>query len=91
MKYIEAKELALNYDAKLLATDPRFRRTVEIGHEDGSYFKWCNAFLMENEEWIFVFTEHFGFHLFDSDDLKSFICYTLNGKKVVEADIEQML
>ncbi len=68
MNYKEAVELAKAYDSKLLATDPRFQQDVSFQHEDGSYFYWRNAFLMEKDKWVFVFTEHFGFHVFDHSD-----------------------
>jgi len=61
------------YDAKLLATDPRFRRSVTIIHEDGSHLHYDSAFLMRvNKEWIACFTEHHGTSIYHEEDLVSF-------------------
>jgi hypothetical protein len=65
----EAEALANKYDKTLLATDPRFRRSVVIDHDDGSHFQWDSAFLMRKENWILVFTEHHRFHVYDADDV----------------------
>lgn len=69
MNYREALESAGKYDDELKCTDPRFRRSVQVFHEDGSHFKWMSAFLMQKDEWLFVFTEHFSYFVFAKDDL----------------------
>ncbi len=89
MKYREAKELAETYDGKLLATDPRFQRWAEVGLEDSTFFRWRNGFLMENDEFLFVFTEHYGFHVYDLDDVRSFEQYELFGSDYSQLDIER--
>lgn len=64
------KEKAEAYDKTLLATDPRFRRSVIIEHEDGSYLRFDRAFLMQvDSEWIACFTEHHGTHVYYVTDL----------------------
>ena len=69
MNYTEALEAAGRYDDNLLATDPRFRRSVLILHEDGSIFRVDSAFLMQKDEWVFMFSEHYSYMVFDKDDL----------------------
>lgn len=70
------REKAEEYDKTLLATDPRFRRTVIMHHEDGSYLQYDNAFLMRAErEWIVCFTEHHGVHVYHADDLFAYSEY----------------
>lgn len=69
VKYQEIDVTAKAYDHKLLATDTRFSRTVTLSHTDGSFFKWKRAFVMERMNWIIVFTEHHGYHIYDKDDL----------------------
>lgn len=73
---------ASDYDAGLLANDPRFRREVTLIHEDGSVVHYDSAFLMkvkdttsqlgepgDQEYWIVCFTEHHGLHVDHSTDL----------------------
>jgi hypothetical protein len=66
------REKAEEYDAKLLATDPRFRRSVTLNHEDGSHLHFDSAFLMRIGEWIACFTEHHGVLVYHADDLSSY-------------------
>lgn len=74
----EAEALAQEIDKDLRATDPRFRNAVYLRHEDGSTFIWNNAFLDYTEvhanalfdmEYVIVFTEHHGFHVYNTDDV----------------------
>jgi hypothetical protein len=69
MTYAEVEVLAKAYDNKLKAN--RFNDVVVVSHQDGSYFSWCNAFAMKKGTWYIVFTEHFGYHIFDKDDINS--------------------
>ena len=67
------REKAEEYDKKLLATDLRFRRSVTLKHEDGSYLHFDSAFLMRVEnEWIACFTEHHGTFVYHITDLTSY-------------------
>jgi len=66
----EIRKLAEEYDAKLLASDPRFRRSVTLNHEDGSYLHYDSAFLMRIQGvWIACFTEHHGVLVYHAEDL----------------------
>ena len=67
------REIAEEYDAKLMATDLRFRRAVTLNHEDGTYLHFDAAFLMRiQKEWIACFTEHHGVFVYHETDLHSF-------------------
>jgi hypothetical protein len=64
------RTIAEAYDHQLLATDPRFRRSVTLMHEDGSFLHFDSAFLLRiRSEWIVCFTEHHGLHIYHADDL----------------------
>lgn len=64
-----ANALAEEYDKGLLATDPRFRGLVIVrGEHDGSCFVYPDAFVVKKDEWYVVFTEHYGFHVYHSED-----------------------
>ena len=64
---------AAEYDSKLLATDPRFRRLVMLTHEDGSVLYFRYAFiLIVDSEWVAVFTEHHGPHVYHQEDLQGY-------------------
>ena len=76
MNFREITNLAQEYDKTLQADDSRFRRSVAINHEDGSHFHCKNAFLLIKEDWIIVFTEHFGTHIFDQSDLSTYYQYS---------------
>lgn len=65
----EAKLWAAEYNKKLLCTDIRFKRMVSICHHDGSVMNLQGAFLMTSGDWLFCFSEHCGFHIFDRGDL----------------------
>lgn len=69
VRYQEIEKLVKEYDDKLLATDPRFMRTVFLSHTDGSTFKWVRAFVVKKDDWIIVFSEHHGYHIFEQDDI----------------------
>ena len=69
-------DLALNYDNKLKADDERFQHSVQILHEEGTTYFFHNAFMMNYVEkkanYIVVFTEHQGFHVFAEDELSGY-------------------
>lgn len=74
---------AAEYDKSFLSTNDRYRNVVMIVHEEGTILWYRNAFVMkyydekhgdwgasENPgQWIMVFTEHHGFHVYPIDDL----------------------
>lgn len=67
------REKAEAYDKQLLCTDPRFRRSVTLIHEEGTYLHYESAFLMRIEsEWIACFTEHHGVLVYHADDLSGY-------------------
>jgi hypothetical protein len=68
----EVQEIAKQYDSKLLATDPRFRRTSIIIDEEGSTFQIKNAFLVGCSNHIILFSEHQGTMIFHRDELYSY-------------------
>jgi hypothetical protein len=83
-----AHKVAEGYDKALLATDPRFSHVVRVVHEEGTSLFYVNAFLMKWKDpevvegawgacetpgqWLFIFTEHHGFHVYPLDDLHSY-------------------
>ena len=95
-----AHEVARKYDEGLRATDPRFNFCVHIIHEEGTIYFFEHAFLMEwkdpevlpnpenaakrQGEWLLVFTEHQGFHVFSFDDL---YCYDQYSKVHLEPEV----
>lgn len=73
----EAEEVARQLDMALRADDPRLRNCVHVALGDGSAFFWDSAFCETKKtswqgqvlEWLFVFTEHHGFHVFPWEDV----------------------
>jgi hypothetical protein len=90
MTYDDIYKLAADYNHNLLATDVIFTRSAEVTHADDSYFRWRHSSIMTKENWVIVFTEHFGFHLFERSDLQTFRHYTLGAPFVTEEKIEEM-
>jgi len=84
MKRIHA--VAAEMDEHLRADDLRLQHSVMILHEEGTTLFYRNAYLVkyydslhgdwgasENPgEWIMIFTEHHGFHVYPVDDLSWF-------------------
>jgi len=69
MKAIEAFELAAEMNKTLLATDPRLRRAVKIIHDEGTVLFFDYAFAENHEDWVFIFTEHHGHHVYHESDV----------------------
>jgi hypothetical protein len=69
------REIAQEIDKNLLASDPRFSYVVYLSHEDGSFFHYENAFIMNCEEYLIIFTEHHNFHIFVRDEVSHFQQY----------------
>ena len=69
-------DLAKEYDKNLLCTYSRLRHSVRIIHEDGSILFFEDAFLMKHNdsegEWIIIFTEHHGFHVYHGTELYNY-------------------
>lgn len=84
MKRVHA--VAEMLDKNLRADDPRLQHCVLILHEEGTTLFFRNAFFKRYHdgehgnwgdsehpgEWIMVFTEHHGFHVYPVDDLSWF-------------------
>jgi hypothetical protein len=69
--YKQIKQQANEYDNQLACTDPRFLRSVHVVHQDGSVFFFRHAFLMWKDNWVIVFSEHHGVHVYDQDDVET--------------------
>lgn len=78
--YNRAYEAAKGYNKKLLATDPGFNYITKIQMKDGSFFIFYGSFAFEwydpkykIDGWLFIFTEHYGFHVYDLDEVDHYI------------------
>jgi len=80
-QFQEAYERAKALNVLLRADDPRLRGSVQIVHDDGSILFYEFAFverhphdglqpLKTGEGWWFIFTEHHGFHVYATDEVK---------------------
>ena len=79
-------EIAKKINESVSENNPRLRNSVKIVHEEGTILSFENAFLvlyydpLHNNwgacehpgEWLMVFTEHHGIHVYPIDDLYSF-------------------
>lgn len=70
--YQEAYQVAKETDNKLSAYDFHPYNLVEIIHEEGTSFHFKSSFLREWKDYIFVFTEHHGIHVYHRSDLYSY-------------------
>lgn len=75
MNLRDIKALVADMDLSLRADDPRFHRSVLIVHQDGSSMFFRHAFMVRHRNWLLVFTEHQGSHVFAINDLERY--YTL--------------
>jgi hypothetical protein len=86
--YDRVREVAAEIDKHLRADDPRLRHIVELHHEDGSRFWYNWAYIMlyydpqhgeansqHPGEWVMVFTEHQGTHVFQRDEVTHYAMY----------------
>jgi hypothetical protein len=64
------RERVKEYDAKLRADDPRFRRSVQVIHEEGTtmYFEW--AFAVKVDNCYVIFAEHHEMVIYFDDEVK---------------------
>jgi len=65
--YTDVKDWAAKFDQSLTAM--AFGRAVHVAHDDGTSLFYVDAFAAEVKEWIVVFTEHYGYHIFDKTDV----------------------
>lgn len=49
-----------------------FTKTVHVSHHDGSTLAFHWAFAVASGDYVAVFTEHHGYHLFHREDIKSY-------------------
>jgi hypothetical protein len=67
--YKEVVELANSTDAKLTAYEFHPTDLVFIIHEEGTTLTFRSAFLREWKDWVIIFTEHHGTHVYSKGDL----------------------
>lgn len=67
--YQEAQQVAKETDKKLSAYDFHPDQLVMIIHEEGSILTFRSAFTKEWKDWVLVFTEHHGTHVYHKSDL----------------------
>lgn len=67
--YREVEELARKVDSKLLAYDFGSGDIAFIIHEEGSTLLFQNAFVREFKDYIIIFTEHHGTHVYHRGNL----------------------
>lgn len=67
MKEVEA--WSAEQSGKLKATDSRFNHKVSIVHEDGSVFILMDAFFVERDGYVVVFSEHRNTVIFLKEEL----------------------
>lgn len=70
--YFREVAKAETYNRTLRADDPRLQRSVTIVHADGSVLHYRHALLMQSGEYLAVFTEHHGFHVYHVEDLRRY-------------------
>ncbi len=71
--YREAEQVAK--ETKLSAYDFHSYSLVQIIHEEGTILHYKSAFTREWKDWIFVFTEHHGTHVYHKSDLSDWGTY----------------
>ena len=71
--YKEAEQVAK--ETKLTAYDFNPCSLVELLHEEGTNLYYKSAFTREWKDWIFVFTEHHGYHVYHKSDIVSYGTY----------------
>jgi hypothetical protein len=40
---------------------------VVVSMQDGSFFCWFDAFVLMDDDSVYVFTEHYGYHVFEAE------------------------
>jgi hypothetical protein len=67
--YIKAKR-SLVYRAKKLKIQDHFNGIVKVALYDESYFELTFSSIEEDENWLYVFTEHYGNMIFEKELIK---------------------
>ena len=73
--YREAYQVAKETNVKLTAYNFKPTDLAVIIHEEGSVLTFKSAFLREWKDYVFVFTEHHGFHVYHRGDLSDWRHY----------------
>jgi hypothetical protein len=68
--------VAKRLDDELSAYEFKWDQAVEVNDEEGTKFFFVNAFCLEYNDWLMVFTEHQRFHVFHQDELTSWQAWT---------------
>lgn len=82
--YMEAVTVLKECGKKLTAYDFNLCSLVAIIHEDGTNLYYKSAFTREWKDWIFVFTEHHGSHVYHKSDIASYGTYIYQDHKKQE-------
>ena len=69
MNYTEMCNYAREVNRELRANDPRFNHSVSLMMRDGSFFHMCGAFVEEKEDWVVLYSEHYGVQVFEREDV----------------------
>jgi len=75
MNYKDALAKAKELDSKLTAMSFDWGARVYVKHEDGTELDFNYAFLQKDGDWVYIFTEHHGFHVYHLDDLEKVVSY----------------
>jgi hypothetical protein len=67
---VEARDKLLEIGQQLTAYDfGNLAVSATSRSADGAMFFWPDAFALEWHGWVFVFTEHYGYHQFHDDEM----------------------
>ena len=69
---------------KLTAYDFHCDECVYLVHEESSHFFWRSAFLRLFRDWVFVYTEHHGYHCYHKSDLVHYRHFKEQPRKSLE-------
>jgi hypothetical protein len=83
-EYNEVKQWAEKFDKKLEI--PAFKFAIYVNHSDESRFVFRNSVAYQNKDFLVVFTEHNGFHIFFRGDI-SYSIYILTPYSITPFDI----
>ena len=67
--YADAVAVAKERDKQLTTRDFKPGEAVILHHEEGTQLFYRSAFLERWKDWVLVFTEHHGFHVYHRSDL----------------------
>ena len=82
--YKEAEQIARDADKKLLASEFHPWNMVLVIHEEGTILTFRSAFLKEWKDYVLIFTEHHGTHIYHKGDLTDYGTYNLQENTKLE-------